>query len=165
MSCTVFVSYSNIKDMYGAVTKFCSHLEFELRQKLGDVDLIVFQDKRDIHGGDKWQDILESELASASLLLILLSPTWLRREWCRREYALFKASMTSGKRKHVVPLVWDAVEDSDAKTQEERHLLAELRSYQSLVWDELRYADWASPEPNQAAGRLAKELKTKLSAQ
>jgi hypothetical protein len=162
MSCTVFVSYSSIKDMNGAVTKFCLHLEHELRQKTGDVDLSVFQDRRAIHGGDKWQDILESELASANLLLILMSPTWLRREWCRREFALFKASMTPSWRKQVVPLVWDTVGDSDAKTQEEQRLLTELRSYQWLVWDELKYADWASPEPNQAAGRLAKELKTKL---
>jgi len=41
-------------------------------------------------------------------------------------------------------------------------VLAQLRTYQVLTWDELQYADWASPEPNRAAGKLAEELKPKL---
>ncbi len=147
----------------GAVTKFRDHLEIELRKKTGNVSLTVFQDKRGIHGGDKWEQVLEEELDSAKLLLILLSPTWIRSEWCRKEYEKFIASDVRGMNdKCVVPLIWDKVSDIDAITPEQRTLLAQLRTYQVLIWDELQYDDWASPEPNRAAGKLAKELKLKL---
>jgi hypothetical protein len=33
---------------------------------------------------------------------------------------------------------------------------------QWLIWDELKYEDWKSPEPNRAAGKLAEELKRML---
>lgn len=74
MSCDVFMSYTSVKDLFGVVGEFRDHLENELRKTTGNVSLTVFQDKREFHGGDKWQEILSAELASAKLLLILLSP-------------------------------------------------------------------------------------------
>ena len=63
----------------------------------------------------------------------------------------------------VVPLIWDKVTESDyAETSEEAKVLAELRTYQVLTWDDLKYEDWTSPAPNRAAGKLAEELKPKL---
>lgn len=163
MACEIFMSYTSVKDLYGAVDEFRDHLQTELRKKTGDVSLAVFQDKRDIHGGDKWAEILSAEIASAKLLLVLLSPTWLRSEWCRREYRLFVSSGTNASTdRPVVPLVWDRVSEDDAKTPEQRSLLAELKNYQMLTWNELQYEDWKSPEPNKAAGRLAEELKRRM---
>jgi hypothetical protein len=158
------MSYTSVKDMWGAVENFRDHLEIELRKKTGNVSLTVFQDKRNIRGGDKWEQILTEELTSARLLLVLLSPSWLRSEWCLREYKLFLAAERDGAMSRpVVPLIWDKVTESDyAKTSEEAKVLAQLRTYQVLTWDELQYGDWASPEPNRAAGKLAEELKPKL---
>jgi hypothetical protein len=164
MGCDVFLSYTNIKDLYGAVEKFRDHLEFELRTKTGNLSLTVFQDKRGIRGGDKWEQVLTEELKSARLLLVLLSPSWLGSKWCRREYELFSAPERDGAMSRpVVPLIWDKVTEVDyAETSEEAKVLKQLLIYQALTWDELKYEDWASPAPNKAAGRLAEELKPKL---
>jgi TIR domain len=165
MSCEIFMSYTSIKDLYGAVGEFRNHLETELRKKTGNTSLTVFQDKRDIHGGEKWEEILRDRLGSAQLLLILLSPTWLTSEWCRREYRVFvSADAGTSASRPVVPLVWDKVSEHDARTPEQQNILNELRAHQMLTWDELQYADWTSPEPNRAAGRLAEELKVALKA-
>jgi hypothetical protein len=158
MNCDVFMSYTNIKDLYGVVGQFRDHLEHELRQKTGNVSLTVFQDKRDIHASDRWEQVLTEAITSARLLLVLLSPSWLRSKWCRREFELFLP-----ERRPVVPLIWDKVSDSDYENRpEEAKVLAQLRTYQILAWDDLKYEDWKSPAPNKAAGKLAEELKPKL---
>jgi cobaltochelatase CobT len=163
MHCDVFMSYTHVKDLFGVVGTFREHLENELRQKTGNAQLVVFQDTRGIHGGDKWEQILTAELHSAKLLLVLLSPTWIRSEWCRREYRLFTRGGTGARQdRPVVPLLWDEVSDAHALTLEERDVLSELKGYQMLRWEELRYEDWSSPAPNSAAGKLAKELGLKL---
>jgi hypothetical protein len=80
-----------------------------------------------------------------------------------KEYKLFLAAERDGvMSRPVVPLIWDKVAKSDAKTAEQAEVLAQLCTYQKLIWDELQYADWASPTPNIAAGKLAEELKLKL---
>jgi len=110
MGCDVFMSYTSVKDMWGAVENFRDHLEIELRKKTGNVSLTVFQDKRNFRGGDRWEQILTEELTSARLLLVLLSPSWLRSEWCLREYKLFLAAERDGAMSRpVVPLIWDKV--------------------------------------------------------
>jgi hypothetical protein len=69
MACDIFLSYSDPKDLFGAVSEFRDHLENQVQQNTGK-KLTVFQDKRDIHGGDKWANILSNELVSAKLLII-----------------------------------------------------------------------------------------------
>ncbi|MGC2110723.1 MAG: toll/interleukin-1 receptor domain-containing protein [Candidatus Korobacteraceae bacterium] len=163
MRCEVFMSYTSVKDLFGAVGEFRDHLENELRKKTGNISLTVFQDKRGLHGGDKWEAILTDEIASAKLLLILLSPTWLRSEWCRKEYRLYVSGSTGvSTSRTVVPLVWDKISDTAAETEEEKSILAELKDRQILTWDSLQYEDWKSPAPNKAAGMLAEELTLKL---
>ena len=48
------MSYTNGKDLYGAVSQFHERLQYELRQKIGKENIKIFMDRRDIHGGDKW---------------------------------------------------------------------------------------------------------------
>jgi cobaltochelatase CobT len=164
MGCDLFMSYTNIKDMRGAVKEFGDHLEWELRQKTGNISLTVFQAGQDIRGGDKWEQIITEQLASARLLLVLLSPTWLRSEWCLKEFKLFLAAERDGEMSRpVVPIIWDKVDESHyAKTSEEARVLAQLRTYQILTWDELKYEDWGAPAAKRAAGKLAEELAPRL---
>jgi hypothetical protein len=161
--CDVFLSYTRVKDEYGAVEHFRDHLEVELRKKTGDVALTIFQDTRVIHGGDRWQEILLRQLADARLLLVLLSPTWIRSPWCRREYEEFcKPSAHRSTIRPIVPIMWDTVEDADATSPDEEKTLGELRAHQVLAWGDLQYRAWTSPKLNRSAGKLAEEIKRKL---
>jgi hypothetical protein len=164
MSCEIFMSYTSIKDLHGAVGFFRDHLEWELRQQTGNLSTTVFQDKRDIHGGEKWEEILTDRLAAAKLLLILLSPTWLTSTWCIREYKLFVAGDGAPEStvRPIVPLVWQDLSGISALTSEQEGILGELKTRHLLQWGELRYDDWKSPGPNKAAGKLAKEIALRL---
>jgi TIR domain len=117
----------------------------------------VFQDKG-IHVGDKWADILSNNLDSAKLLLILLSPTWLNSEWCRKEYTLFKSGSSQPLRP-ILPLIWDKILDHHVeKGSEADTIFSELKAYQIRDWTEFSEADWRSPDTNRAAGKLAEEI-------
>jgi TIR domain-containing protein len=166
MGCDVFISYTHIKNTREtryAVTKFREHLESELKQQIRN-NITVFQDISDICAGDEWERRIKEELASARLLLVLLSPTWLTSEWCQKECELFLKGPPTGR--EIVPILWDKVEGINL-TPEQAALLAKVREHQVLTWDERKYAnwkyaDWSSPAPNRALGRFAEQLKPKL---
>ncbi|QSQ24879.1 toll/interleukin-1 receptor domain-containing protein [Pyxidicoccus parkwayensis] len=141
------MSYTALKDVWGTVGKFHEHLEVELKKKTGDRDLVFFRDKSAIHAGDAFEKVIFDALDSAKLLLVLLSPTWLSSDWCKREYKLFReGSQRKGTNRPIVPVMWDRVSAEDAAHREEKKILAELSQLQIFEWNDLQYADWTSPE-------------------
>lgn len=86
----VFVSYSHrdnpeIDGAPGWVMSFVEHLRVKLQQ-LDDVE--VWTDRRiPAHAGLSW--VLPDKLRASSALLTLVSPTYLRSDWCQRELAWF----------------------------------------------------------------------------
>jgi len=163
MACDVFLSYTRVKDFRGTVADFCVHLQRELQKKTGRDDLRIFLDTTYIPPGAIWSKTLEAELASARMLMILLSPTWIRSEWCRREYQVFlQQSHDTGVERLVVPVLWDEVSAADCKTSEQRELLAEIQAHQTVKWGELQYETWASESLRKAISRLAVKLKPAL---
>jgi hypothetical protein len=93
MPCDVFLSYSRLKVMMDpkAVPAFRKHLQHALWTTTGDVGLTVFLDTADILAGDDWKNRLGSELESARVLIVLLSPPWLKRKRCHEEYELYQS--------------------------------------------------------------------------
>jgi hypothetical protein len=158
MPCDIFLSYANQKDLFGAVSDFRDHFEFHVQRKTGK-PLTVFQDKRNIHGGEEWARILSDELDSAKLLLILLSPGWLNSEWCRKEYTLFCNSNNSSRTRPIFPLMWDKVlDDHVEKGSEADAIFSELKKYQIRDWTGFSDDNWGSPDINKSAGTLATEI-------
>lgn len=149
MSNEIFLSYTNIKDLWGHVSNFRDHLEVELKLKTGDAQITVFQDTRDIHAGDEWEGKLASELDSAKVLLILLSPLWLNRPWCRAEYRRFRETDAAGiKGRTIVPVIWDETSDKDARDSESKAILTDLNKVQRVDWRGFKYKKWEeSSEP------------------
>lgn len=159
----IFLSYTNVKDLWGHVTQFRDHLEAELKLKTGDAQITVFQDKRDIHAGDDFAEKLASELDSAKLLLILLSPLWLNRPWCRAEYLRFRKSDSAGTtRRPIVSVIWDETSDEDAKDPESQAILADLNDGHKVNWTGVKYQRWDTSEPYEAISKLAMDIKRLL---
>ena len=164
MACDIFLSYTRLKDFRGIVADFAVHLQRETQKKTGRTSLHVFLDTKYIPPGAKWSPVIEAELASASMLLILLSPTWIRSEWCRREYSRFVfQSSERGIDRHVVPLIWDDVSQDDCETDEQRTMLSEVLEHQAEAWGDLQYETWQSESLRKAFGQLATRLKPHLS--
>ena len=49
----------------------------------------VWRDTRQIDDGAQFAAELETALAASDLLVVVLSPNWLQRAWCRRELETF----------------------------------------------------------------------------
>lgn len=56
MSYHIFISYPRIADERGHVSDLRGHLERELKTKTGDEELVVFQDRSHLEGGDPWSE-------------------------------------------------------------------------------------------------------------
>jgi hypothetical protein len=100
----IFMSYTREKDKFMAVSRFKDRLEMELH--LIDPESVLLQDKSFIGAGDHYPERLEQECKSADVLLVHLSPAWLKREWCRHEFNLFTSDCKDAARLHrVLPLL------------------------------------------------------------
>src|SRR5262245_22733987 len=137
----VFISYVREKDEFNAVTEFRIHFANELRGLLPGST--VFQDIEDIKPGDPYPQRLAHELADADLLLILVSPSWLSRPWCRREYELFIKDEANPHRS-VLPVLWVKMQQLDAPGDDV--IARELGQLQYDDWRELRHESWTNPD-------------------
>ena len=160
MPCDIFLSYTRVKDFRGTVADFAAHLQRETQNKTGQTALRIFIDTQYIAPGAKWSPALESELASARMLLILLSPTWIRSTWCRQEYSKFVArSQERAVDRPIVPIIWDDVSFDDCQTDDERAILSLILEHQAVPWGDLQYETWASERLRKTIGQLAVRLK------
>jgi TIR domain len=161
----IFISYPRIADKRGHVSDIRAHLERELQIKTGDKDLVVFQDRSKLEGGDRWSEKLENELQVADAFLLLLSPLWLTSNWCRKELQVY---LSHGPAKEIerpiIPLLWDETESTDARTKEEAEILAMIKTRQIVRWDELRHQNSSYPGYYAAISKLAQVIKHKLQA-
>jgi TIR domain len=88
----IFISYAreddepppHVPEAQGFVAHLHDYLRYELTQIGGDYPAL-WRDVKRIERGHQFEPYLEEALAKASLLLVVLSRNWVRREWCRRE--------------------------------------------------------------------------------
>lgn len=153
----VFISYSSLKDLDGTVSEFHKYLQNEI-QVNSDSSVTVFLDKEEIKAGNSWKGSLSAALDQCMVFVILLSPSWLDSEWCRKEYLYFKSLQVSGSRKVVIPLRWVNTTLADAKNNmEKQEIIKQLNEIQQVDWLQLRYdRDYDKSETlRRAAGELA----------
>src|SRR5215207_2254672 len=85
-----FFSYVHDDDKHdnGRITKLRQMLEEEVRALSGE-DFVIFQDYEDIHWGQKWEERLNGALDGSTFLISVVTPRYLRREFCRKEVLRF----------------------------------------------------------------------------
>lgn len=133
----VFISYSSNKDLNGTVTEFHKYLQNEI-QLNSDTSITVFLDKEGINTGNSWKGSLSNALDQCTVFVILLSPSWLHSEWCRKEYLYFK-SLQANSRRVIIPLRWVNTTLEDAYNPEEQEIINQLNEIQQVNWLQLRY--------------------------
>jgi hypothetical protein len=85
----IYVSYAHADDE--VVEPFVNDLRSHLRIYAG-TDLTLWTDRTNIAAGSNWQDELRNALGRARVMLAVLSPSYLRSEWTKREYETFALS-------------------------------------------------------------------------
>lgn len=106
-----FLSYARADaDLY--FNSFVTDFLNELRARLGETDSagLMFRDTQDISLGAKWEPELDHALRSCRVFLAMLSPTYIRRPRCSKEWAYFEWRLENtgaeGPPHRLVTLVW-----------------------------------------------------------
>jgi hypothetical protein len=92
----IFLSYAHDDDLILSPDPdepgFVSFLDQQLRLKLRDLgarQAKVWRDRRRISQGDQFADIIDDGLSQAELLVVVMSPNWMQRPYCRKEFETF----------------------------------------------------------------------------
>jgi TIR domain len=92
----IFMSYAHDDDLVLSPDPleagFVSFLDQQLRLKLRDLgarQANVWRDRRRISQGDQFADIIDDGLKRAELLVVVMSPNWMQRPYCRKEFETF----------------------------------------------------------------------------
>jgi hypothetical protein len=97
VSVQIFLSYARKDELVppdmpagkGFVTCLREQLLFEFSQR-GAPEPVIWRDKHRIERGDQFDPILKDGIESSDILLVVLSPNWMSRPWCKQELDLFK---------------------------------------------------------------------------
>jgi len=114
---TYFVSYSRL-DYDDTLTQFLQQIESETTSRIGMHVTLLF-DATSIQIGQAWETALREALEGSVAFICLLSPAYLKSEYCLRELAW---ATSSGK--PIIPIEW-------VKVQERPPLLEQLLWYSS----------------------------------
>ncbi len=153
-----FLSYAHHDDAGGALGRLRSRLVDELQTITGK-RFAIFKDDADIGLGERWQDRLDHELAAATFLLPVVTPSFLHSDYCRHELQAFaQCEAATGRDDLVLPLYYvdcSRFQDgSDAPAETLRALLA----HQYFDWRSLR----SLPPSNQRVKRALEQLASRI---
>ncbi|MBI1981648.1 MAG: toll/interleukin-1 receptor domain-containing protein [Methylocystis sp.] len=68
---------------------FSNELAARVTGKLVNAKLSVWRDTHKIETGDQWNATIEQALKASQLLIVMLSPNWLKSDYCRKEFDVF----------------------------------------------------------------------------
>ena len=117
----VFISYAHLDnqplgaDQTGWVSLFHTTLQTLLSQRLGSVADIWRDDK--LHGNDDFSDEILDQLAGTAVFVSILTPRYLKSDWCKREIRSFCQqaeaghSLTVGNKARVIKVLKLPVEE------------------------------------------------------
>lgn len=95
-ACDTFLSYANIDDEpvpgssteTGWVSVFHETLEREVRQRLGRKDVVLWKDHKLAYDQSLSRQLMDT-VRSSAILVVMLSPGYVRSDWCGRERKAF----------------------------------------------------------------------------
>ena len=92
----IFMSYAHDDDLVLTADEnevgFVTLLDQMLRLKLRDLGVrqaTLWRDRRRISQGDQFADVIDDGLKNAELLIVVMSPNWMQRPYCRKEFDTF----------------------------------------------------------------------------
>src|SRR5437588_6621387 len=147
----VFLSYTRNKDQFNKVSSFRERLEQELSMR--SPGATVFQDTKNLGGGQHFPEELNTALRQADLFLALVSPAWLHSEWCRREFSIFTVDATNPDRLHrILPVLW--VDTPELSLESPDVIAKTMANINYSDWRDLRYENWDAPQNQRQLGKL-----------
>ena len=157
-----FMSYARFDDQHddGQLTAFRERLSAEIRVQTGE-EFSIFQDRNDIAWGQNWQQRIDQALDAATLLLVIITPSFFRSPACRTEVQRFlEREQTLGRDDLILPVYYVSTPELDDPHGRDTDTLADvLASRQHTDWRELRFEPATSPVARKALASLATRMR------
>jgi len=108
----IFLTYARLddevptldRDAKGWVRYLYDQLQLALRQRLGD-EVEFWRDRKDIDENCLFEHLIEEGLEGSTLLLAVVSPSYIKSTWCQREWQLFIKKCGSESRETIERVV------------------------------------------------------------
>jgi hypothetical protein len=84
----LFISYARADNATGFVSRLFDTIYEDFRE-FSSEPFKIFFDTEEIRSGQDWEERLRQGLRSSRVLLVCLSPSYLRSTWCLREWEEF----------------------------------------------------------------------------
>lgn len=154
---SAFLSYVRADDDNdnGRITKFRRRLASEVRMQTGQ-DFPIFQDKTDIFVGQRWRTQIEHSIDDATLLIAMITPSYLKSEACREEWKLFRERERQLNRDDlIIPVLY--VTTPSLKNMDDP-IAMDLDERQRFDWRSFRFEDFESNRVRQRLADLASQI-------
>lgn len=150
---TIFISYAHIDNMgvsevnRGWVATFHRTLQLRLAQLTGR-EVHIWRDPK-LAGNDMFSDVLADTLAQASIFVAIVSPAYVRSQWCQRELQTFLTRDTTGNVPHHARLF--KVLKAPVRLDEQPEALRAFLGYEFFQFDPVsgRVRELSDPETEQ----------------
>src|ERR1700730_401630 len=159
-----FLRYARFNDQHDAdrITAFRAKLAGEVQTVTGS-PFEIFQDTRDIRVGQQWKTRIEETLDSATLLIAILTPSFFKSEYCRKETAQFlEREARLGRSDLIIPVYYVGMRAFEKNEHDPDELVEVMKSRQSFDWTRLRFAEPDSTELLRAVNALALQIQEAL---
>jgi len=136
---SVFLSYAAVDNRDGYLTELREELSRELQIQTGE-QFSIFQDVG-LAPGDLWPERLSKELENATFLIAILTPSYLKSEFCRKEITTFlEKEGRRGQTGLIFPIYYvDSPILNDSKLRAQDPLVEALANRQYIDWRNLRF--------------------------
>lgn len=151
-----FFSYVHDDDKRdnGRLTKLREMLEEEVRALSGE-EFEIFQDYEDIHWGQKWEERINRALDDSTFLIPVVTPRYIRKEFCRKELLQFLERENALSRNDLVLSLYYI--DTDLSARDDPVAVA-LANHQYFDWRDLRHEPSTNPEVGKRIEKMAREI-------
>ena len=155
-----FFSYVHDDDTHdnGRITKLRQTLEEEVRALSGE-DFEIFQDYEDIHWGQKWEERLNGALDGSTFLISVVTPRYLRKEFCRKEVLRFSERENQLNRNDLLLSIY-YIDTNFSDTNDP--VVSAISTHQYFDWRDLRHEPYVNPEVSKRIEKMAREIITAM---
>ncbi len=160
-----FMSYVRFNDQHddGQLTQFRERLSAEVRAQTGE-EFPTFQDRSDIAWGQAWRQRIDQALDAATLLVVIITPSFFRSAACRAEVERFVARERElGRQDLILPVYYVSTPELDNPVLRDADELTRVVASRQLAdWRELRFEPFTSPVVRRTLAQLATRMRDTL---
>jgi hypothetical protein len=131
----------------------------EVRLQWGE-DFPIFIDRNDLKWGQEWKARIGQSLDGVTFLVPIVTPGYLKSDWCRKEFLRFVKREKELKRRDLILPVYyvrcPVLEDDEKHPLDELAKVLHERQYKD--WRRFRHEPWTAPEVGRQFEQMAQEI-------